>query len=68
MMDRFDENAVQQYMLEKSRYDIATAVLYGISFLAGLAICVLAFIKLRFSSLGHGFATWLRLSCVFFTL
>ncbi|OAA75145.1 hypothetical protein LEL_07133 [Akanthomyces lecanii RCEF 1005] len=64
----YDRNEQNQYFLEQSRYEIATAVLYGISFLAGLAVCVLAFIKLRGGSLGHGFASWLRLACIFFTL
>ncbi|OAQ99857.1 hypothetical protein LLEC1_05137 [Akanthomyces lecanii] len=53
---------------EQHRYFIATAVLYGISFPAVLALCVLSFIKLGRSSLGHGFATWLRLACVCFTI
>ncbi len=64
----YDRNEQHQYFLEQSRYEIATAVLYGISFLAGLAVFVLAFIKLRGGSLGRDFATWLRLACIFFTL
>ncbi len=61
-------DARQQHYLEQSRYGIAAAVLYAVTFLAGLAVTAVAFIKLRCGGLRHGFAAWFRLACVFFTL
>lgn len=58
--------SLRQYEETLYRYGLAGSVLYFLVFLGGVAVCALAFTKLR--GVSRGLAAWLQASALFVTL